>query len=185
MQLRDDEVLVISHLLGELDGLLGGGEPTDSAPAENLAPAEDSAPADDDVIAGLNWSIDPITAPSDPALRRLLPDAYPGDPEATEEFRRYTDATLRDGMNADLHAVRVSLLEIGENGHASLDDELAQAWLRVLNRVRLVLAVRLGIENASDHESLAGIDADDPRTGPFLLFEWVGYLLSDLLSAVN
>jgi hypothetical protein len=178
MQLRDDEVLVISHLVGELDGLLGGGEPTDSASA--VGPD-----ADDDVIAGLNWSTDPITAPSDPALRRLLPDAYPDDAEATEEFRRYTDATLRDGMNADLHAVQASLLEIGENGHASLDDDLAQAWLRVLNRVRLVLAVRLGIENASDHENLAGIDADDPRTGPFLLFEWVGYLLSDLLNAVS
>jgi hypothetical protein len=179
MQLRDDEVLVISHLLGELDGLLGGGEPTESAAAEG--PAE----ADEDVIAGLNWSSDPVTAPSDPALRRLLPDAYPDDAEATEEFRRYTDATLRDGMNADLHAVRESLLEIGEKGQLTLDDEQAQAWLRVLNRVRLVLAVRLGIENANDHETLGAIDADDPRTGPFLLFEWVGYLLSDLLNALS
>jgi uncharacterized protein DUF2017 len=177
MQLRDDEVLVISHLLGELDGLLGGGEPT-GAP-------EGPAAADEDVIAGISWSADPVAAPSDPALLRLLPDAYPDDAEATEEFRRYTDATLRDGMNADLHAVRLSLLDIGENGQATLDDELAQAWLRVLNRVRLVLAVRLGIETANDHETLAAIDADDPRTGPFLLFEWVGYLLSDLLNALN
>jgi hypothetical protein len=177
MQLRDDEVLVISHLLGELDGLLGGGE----SPAEAAAQGTD---ADDDVIAGLNWSADPVIAPSDPALRRLLPDAYPDDAEATEEFRRYTDATLRDGMHVDLLAVRESLLVIGEHGHASLDDDLAQAWLRVLNRVRLVLAVRLGIENASDHENLAAIDAEDPRIGPFLLFEWVGYLLSDLLNAM-
>jgi hypothetical protein len=175
-------VLVISHLLGELDELLGGGapgEPADHQPVDGSADAADAA-----VIAGLNWSADPVTAPSDPALRRLLPDAYPDDAEATEEFRRYTDATLRDGMNADLHAVRASLLSIGENGHASLDDELAQSWLRVLNRVRLVLAVRLGIETATDHENLAAIDADDPRVGPFLLFEWVGYLLSDLLNAL-
>jgi hypothetical protein len=170
MQLRDDEVLVISHLLGELDGLLGGGEPTEPS---------------DDTLAGLSWSSDPVSAPSDPALLRLLPDAYPDDAEATEEFRRYTDATLRDGMHADLLAVRESLLVIGENGHASLDDDLAQAWLRVLNRVRLVLAVRLGIESASDQDNLALIDADDPRTGRFLLYEWVGYLLSDLLSALR
>jgi hypothetical protein len=176
VQLRDDEVLVISHLLGELDGLLGGGEP----PAEAAAQGTDA-----EVIAGLSWSSDPVTAPSDPALRRLLPDAYPGDAEATEEFRRYTDATLRDGMHADLLAVRESLLVIGENGQASLDDDLAQAWLRVLNRVRLVLAVRLGIENASDQDDLALIDADDPRTGQFLLYEWVGYLLSDLLRALR
>ena len=120
MQLRDDEVLVISHLLGELDGLLGGGEP----PAEA---APDGTDTDDDVIAGLNCSTEPVNAPSDPALLRLLPDAYPDDAEATEEFRRYTDATLRDGMHADLLAVRESLLVIGENGQASLDDDLAQA----------------------------------------------------------
>jgi hypothetical protein len=182
MQLRDDEVLVISHLLGELDGLLGGGEPPAEAAAAVPGAAE-GTDADDDVIAGLNWSSDPVTAPSDPALRRLLPDAYPDDAEATEEFRRYTDATLRDGMHADLVAVRECLVVIGEKGQASLDDELVQAWLRVLNRVRLVLAVRLGIENASDHDNLAQIDADDPRTGPFLLFEWVGYVLADLLAA--
>ena len=138
-----------------------------------------------DSIAGITWSADPVSVPSDPALHRLLPDAYPDDAEASEEFRRYTDATLRDGMHVDLLAVRQSLLVIGENGHASLDDEQAQAWLRVLNRVRLVLAVRLGIENATDHDDLALIDADDPRVGPFLLFEWVGYLLSDLLNALN
>jgi hypothetical protein len=178
MQLRDDEVLVISHLLGELDGLLGGGEPPAGAAAEGTG-------ADDDVIAGLSWSSDPVNAPSDPALRRLLPDAYPDDAEATEEFRRYTDATLRDGMHADLLAVRESLLVIGENGQASFDDDLAQSWLRVLNRVRLVLAVRLVIEKASDQDDLALIDADDPRTGPFLLYEWIGYLLSDLLRALS
>ncbi len=169
---------MISHLLGELDGLLGGGEP----PAEAAAQGTD---ADDAVIAGLNWSSDPVTAPSDPALRRLLPDAYPDDAEATEEFRRYTDATLRDGMHADLLAVRESLLVIGENGQASLSDELAQAWLRVLNRMRLVLAVRLGIESATDQDDLALMDGDDPRIGPFLLYEWVGYLLSDLLGALG
>jgi hypothetical protein len=177
--LRDDEVLVISHLLGELDGLLGGGEAVAQAAADDGDAAGDAA-----VIAGLSWSSDPVTAPSDPALRRLLPDAYPDDAEATEEFRRFTDATLRDGMYTDLVAVRQSLVVIGENGHANLDDELAQSWLRVLNRVRLVLAVRLGIEKASDQDDLALIDADDPRTGPFLLYEWVGYLLSDLLNAL-
>ncbi|HEY3924563.1 MAG TPA: DUF2017 family protein [Acidothermaceae bacterium] len=181
MQLRDDEVLVISHLLGELDGLLGGGEAVAQAAVDDGGEAAGDAA----VIAGLSWSSDPVTAPSDPALRRLLPDAYPDDAEATEEFRRYTDATLRDGMYIDLVAVRQSLVVIGENGQASLDDELAQSWLRVLNRVRLVLAVRLGIEKASDQDDLALIEADDPRTGPFLLYEWIGYLLSDLLNALN
>jgi Domain of unknown function (DUF2017) len=170
--LRDDEVLVITGLLDELGGLLGD---------DPDAPA---AAGDDDVLAGLSWpDSEPVTAPTDPALRRLLPDAYREDPEAAAEFRRYTEATLRDEMAADLHVVRLTLSIVSENGHATLDDDTTQAWLRVLNRVRLVLAVRLGIETADDHEALGSLDDEDPRVGPYLLFEWVGYVLSDLLRA--
>jgi phytoene dehydrogenase-like protein len=169
LQLRDDEVLVITGLLDELGGLLGD-DPAEVAPG--------------DLLAGLSWpDSEPVTAPTDPALLRLLPDAYREDPEAAAEFRRYTEATLRDDMAADLHVVRLTLSTVSENGHATLDDDTTQAWLRVLNRVRLVLAVRLGIEAADDHEALGSLDDEDPRVGPYLLFEWVGYVLSDLLRA--
>jgi hypothetical protein len=172
LQLRDDEVLVITGLLDELGGLLG--DDPDAAPVAG----------DDDVLAGLSWpDASPVTAPTDPALRRLLPDAYREDPEAAAEFRRYTEATLREEMAADLSVVRLTLSVVSENGHATLDDDATQAWLRVLNRVRLVLAVRLGIETADDHDALGRLDPEDPRVGPFLLFEWIGYVLSDLLRA--
>jgi Domain of unknown function (DUF2017) len=175
--LRDDEVLVITGLLDELGGLVGdlGGLVGDEA---------DERGDDADVLAGLSWpDSEPVSVPTDPALRRLLPDAYREDPEAAAEFRRYTEGTLRDEMAADLHVVRLTLSIISENGHATLDDDTTQAWLRVLNRVRLVLAVRLGIETADDHEALGSLDDEDPRVGPYLLFEWVGYVLSDLLRA--
>jgi Domain of unknown function (DUF2017) len=180
MQLRDDEVLVLTHLADELDELLMADSPAEPEPAE-----PESAPGAD-VIAGLTWpDSDPITAPADPALLRLLPNAYPDDPEAAAEFRRYTDATLRDGMRADLDVVRAGLGVIATSGHVTLDDEQAQAWLRVLNRVRLVLATRLGIEKADDHEELDRLAEDDPRATPYLLFGWVGYVLSDLLRALG
>ncbi len=43
---------------------------------------------------------------SDPALARLLPDAYPDDPDAQEEFRRFTgdDLTARKVANAKVIA---------------------------------------------------------------------------------
>jgi hypothetical protein len=165
-------VLVLTHLVDELDELLAVDNP--AQPASGA-----------DVIAGLTWpDADPITAPADPALLRLLPDAYPDDAEATAEFRRYTDATLREGMRADLDAVRTGLGVIAATGHVTLDDEQAQAWLRVLNRVRLVLATRLGIEKADDHDELDQLADDDPRATPYLLFGWVGYVLSDLLRAL-
>jgi Domain of unknown function (DUF2017) len=172
LQLRDDEVLVITGLLDELGGLLG----------DDSAEHGDDPTAD--VLAGLSWpDAEPVIAPTDPALRRLLPDAYREDPEAAAEFRRYTEATLREEMAADLGVVRLTLSTVSENGHATLDDDTTQAWLRVLNRVRLVLAVRLGIETADDPEALGSLDDEDPRVGPYLLFEWVGYVLSDLLRA--
>jgi hypothetical protein len=180
--LRDDEVLVITRLLDEL-GVLLGNEAGDLGGAAGNE-AGDPAGVAGDVLAGLSWpDSEPVIAPTDPALRRLLPDAYREDPEAAAEFRRYTEATLRDEMAADLHVVRLTLSIVSETGHATLDDDTTQAWLRVLNRVRLVLAVRLGIETADDHEALGSLDDEDPRVGPYLLFEWVGYVLSDLLRA--
>jgi hypothetical protein len=176
MQLRDDEVLIVTRLLDEFGALIGD------------EPSEPAVDGPDDVLAGLSWpDADPVNLPSDPALRRLLPDAYREDPDAAAEFRRYTEASLRDDMMADLRAVRQDLLVISDKGHATLDDEAAQAWLRVLNRVRLVLAVRLEIETADDHEALAllaSLDDDDPRVEPFLMYEWVGYVLGSLLEAV-
>ena len=38
----------------------------------------------------------PREAPDDPALLRLLPDARPDDAEASAEFRRFTEKTLRE-----------------------------------------------------------------------------------------
>jgi Domain of unknown function (DUF2017) len=189
VHLRDDEVLVFTHLVDELDELLTSDSASDSS--DSASDSSDSAGEPEpslgaDVIAGLSWpAADPITAPADPALRRLLPDAYPDDLEATAEFRRYTDATLRDGMRADLDVVRAGLGIIAVGGHATLDDEQAQAWLRVLNRLRLVLATRLGIEKADDHEELDRLADDDPRATSYLLFGWVGYVLSDLLRALG
>ena len=43
----------------------------------------------------------PRDVPDDPALLRLLPDAHREDPEASSEFRRLTERTLRDGKVND------------------------------------------------------------------------------------
>ena len=42
--------------------------------------------------------IDPFAVtPDDPALHRLFPDAYADDEDASAEFRRFTERSLRDG----------------------------------------------------------------------------------------
>jgi hypothetical protein len=177
MQLRDDEVVVLTHLIDGLEELLAAGDE---------AGAQDTRAPDAAAIAGFSWpASDPVNVSDDPALRRLLPDAYRDDPEAAAEFRRYTDAPMRDGMRVDVDVVRASLAGIGTAGHATLDDDTAQAWLRVLNRLRLVLAARLGIERAEDQDELDRLDEDDPRYAPHEVYSWMGYVLSELLEALT
>ena len=47
--------------------------------------------------------------PDDPVLARLLPDAYRDDPEASGEFRRYTEQGLRSGKAAAARTVLATL----------------------------------------------------------------------------
>ena len=73
----------------------------------------------------------------------MLPDAYPDDPDASSEFRRYTEKDLRAGKVAAAKTVLATLPEGG--GRISLSESQAQVWLRALNDIRLALGVRLGI----------------------------------------
>src|SRR5437868_861534 len=47
----------------------------------------------------------PTSEPDDPVLARLFPTAYPGDEEASAEFRRFTEGTLRSQKAAGACAV--------------------------------------------------------------------------------
>ncbi|MBN9170383.1 MAG: DUF2017 family protein, partial [Microbacterium sp.] len=57
-----------------------------------------------------------------------------------------------------------------------LDPEQLRAWLRTLAALRLVLAIRLGIDDEDDH------DEDDPRFG---VYDWLGYRLEGLVHAAE
>lgn len=122
----------------------------------------------------------------DPAIARLLPDAYPEDAEASEEFRRLTGQDLLGRRTADAEVV---LRTLGMDGGdpdpesdpdatltVALGEEEARAWMRTLSAVRLVLATRLGIEREDDHHP------DDPRFG---VYDWIGYRLDGLVTAVD
>jgi Domain of unknown function (DUF2017) len=126
----------------------------------------------------------------DPAVARLVPDAYRDDRTAAEEFRRLTEADLLSRRRADAGIVLASLQH---NGRAlspamldrsdattamvvQLSAEQSGAWLRTLAAVRLVLASRLGIEHDDDH------DDEDPRFG---IYDWVGYRLQGLVEAIE
>ncbi|MEU9886530.1 DUF2017 domain-containing protein [Sphaerisporangium sp. NPDC051011] len=117
--------------------------------------------------------------PSDPVLARLFPSAYADDEKASTEFRRYTEATLREGKRADAE----TLLETAEQGEVRLTADQAQAWLRALNDVRLALGVRLEVTEEI-HEELSDMSEDDPRYPAYVTYDWLTYLQDTLVRAL-
>ena len=159
-------VAQIAELVGEMDA------------AQDADPRPGSP---DDLIAQLGLSMS-TELPDDPVLARLLPDAYRDDPQASGEFRRYTEQDLRSGKVAAARTVLATLPPSG--GRIRLTEADAQAWLRALNDVRLALSVRLGVTEEFDEE-VAEIAADDPRSAYVWVYQWLAYLQDSLIQALS
>lgn len=114
---------------------------------------------------------------SDPAVARMLPDAYPDDEAASAEFRRFTASGLIDRKVANADTVLLSLSEAIETGNLTLDAAEAQAWLRSLTDIRLTLASRLGIE--SDDQAPSGDTVLQD------LYDWLGFVQNSLVEAID
>jgi hypothetical protein len=135
----------------------------------------------------------PETEPDDPVLARLFPTAYPGDAEASAEFRRFTEGTLRDGKANAAIAIIDGLEEAGlpteltEEGlmiDVELSEPEAETWMRSFTDLRLALATRLGVEEG-DEDVWAAMPDDDPRAQAHHIYDWVGYLQETLVHALS
>jgi Domain of unknown function (DUF2017) len=122
--------------------------------------------------------------PEDPVLARLFPDGYQQDPAAAGEFRRYTEASLRDGKRAAAETMLKSLSgDFGTKRTITLAEAEARAWLRALNDLRLALGTRLELTEDS-YERLAGLDWDDPRYAMFAIYDWLTVLQDTLVGSM-
>jgi hypothetical protein len=118
--------------------------------------------------------------PDDPALARLLPDAYPDDPAAAAEYRRFTENDLMAGKRANIAVLLSGLESVGPDGRLHLPAEAVPAWLVALNDLRLALGTRLEIEE--DYETMiAALAPDDPRLPAYALYEWLTWLQDSLV----
>lgn len=113
----------------------------------------------------------------DPALVRLLPDAYPEDAAASAEFRRFTASGLLDRKIANADVVLLSLSSAIETGIVHLHGAEVQCWLRHLTDIRLALASRLGIES-DDHEPTGDRMLQE-------LYDWLGFIQNSLVEALD
>ena len=93
-----------------------------------------------------------IGAPgSDPAADRLNVPVYLDDPDSNDEWWRLMSGDLDEARRAD-RAVFARMVRA--EAPVSLDDEEANAVLRVLNEARLALGARFRIDVESDHDTL-------------------------------
>lgn len=113
----------------------------------------------------------------DPAMARLLPDAYRDDADASAEFRRFTADGLAGRKVSNAETVIRSLDEAEDSGRVTLDAPAAQAWLRSLTDIRLTLAVRLGIER--DDQGPAGDTIMQD------VYDWLGFIQNSLVEALE
>lgn len=123
-------------------------------------------------------------ATTDPAVLRLLPDAYPDDAEASGEFRRFTAEGLTDRKLSNAARVVADLaaaVAAETSTRVELDEASAQAWMRSLTDLRLTIGVRLGIETETDFESPA------ESLDPLLLdiYDWLSFVLESLVESVD
>lgn len=108
------------------------------------------------------------------SLRRLFPAAYHLDAEKDAEYHRL--------VREELVANRVARAEVLEStAHATvLTEEQLLSWMGAINDLRLVLGTQLDV--SEDDEP---VDADDPRAGHYGLYHYLGFLLENVLRALN
>jgi hypothetical protein len=155
---------------------------------ERAVPATETDPLE----AMLDFS-GPTEEPEDPVLARLFPTAYPDDPEAAGDFRRFTESALRDGKADAAVAVIDGLEDAGlppeltEEGlvfDVELDEATAETWLRSFTDIRLALATRLEVEEG-DEAYWETLPEDDPRGQAHDIYLWMGYLQETLVDALS
>ena len=118
-------------------------------------------------------------APADPALARLLPDAYRDDPDAAGEFRRLTESSLRREKVAAADRMLAALPEQGP-GEVRLTPETTETWLSTLNDVRLALGTRLEVS-----EEMAEPDPEDPDAPAYVVYLWLTELQGVLVEVAD
>lgn len=119
---------------------------------------------------------DPVQAAEeleDPALQRLFPNPYPHDAKAASDYRRFTENDSRRRKIDDAELVGAAL-RAGPPVRVPLAD--VASWLKTLNALRLVLASRLGIDDAESMEELQELSEDDPRAMVAAIMDWLAYL---------
>lgn len=111
----------------------------------------------------------------EPSLRRLFPPAY----EDAADERAYRDLagdSLLDGRRAALEL----LAETVDRDRLSAEE--ADAWLRALNDLRLVLGTRLDVQ---EDTFAADLRRDDPNAPALAVYGYLSWIQEQLVAALS
>lgn len=113
--------------------------------------------------------------PDDPVIARLFPDGYP-----TEHIERNAEWAIL--ARSELAERRLAAIELARDGLSRdrLTGEELSALMRTINDVRLTLGTQLEVS-----EDMVPPRQDDPRFGSFVLYEWLGALLHEIVGALS
>src|SRR5699024_1412215 len=157
---------------------------TGPPPAHSPAPAQPQDP-----LQAMAGPAEGVSAPTDPALARLLPDASEDDDELNAEFRRLTESDLRRTKVARLRTVWETLRR-GE-GQLRIPVQDGMDWAAALNDVRLVISERLEITTEAEAEAIqqraAGAVAgseDEVRQALGMVYSALSWLQESLLQVM-
>lgn len=166
-----DEASIMDQLLTQLVSLLQTRSSTHLDPDPLLASLE---------IGGSD------EAPDDPALARLLPNAYESEDDANA-FRSVSEQGILNRKLQDALAVSTALGLSGDPfGGDSVEVEVVGddvfTWSRVITSLRLAIAARAGIDSEADHIRLA---SDEEAQGSVMVYDWLAAILENLMSVAE
>jgi hypothetical protein len=130
----------------------------------------------EDPLAALIGIDSQAAKPTDPILTRLFPDAYPDDPDASMEFRRFTERSLRD---TNVTRAKRVLADLEGRTKLTLNSDQWQQWVGFLNSLRLALGTRLEIDQESWNEERS---ESDPLYQLHELYDWLTWMQETLIS---
>ncbi len=168
-QLSGYEVAMLTSLVNPLVGMITHGQPETFQQPESTDPFE---------LWAQELAVDPDQPEThdDPVLRRLFPDAYPHDAQASSDFRRFTEREMKTKKIADAQVVLSSLAATAGGTIAlRVPAEEVQPWLRTLTSVRIAVATRLGITDAESAGELAQLPDDDPPRFLGSVYDWLRF----------
>lgn len=136
----------------------------------------------DPLAALTGLDVGPSSAPSDPAVARLLPDFYRENAELSAGIRMLREPQVVAAKDDAARALLASLPPQG--GPVRLDEATARAWLIALNDIRLVFGVRLEVTDDGSEPRAAGADPDSPEYAMYLTYRWLSGVQESLTDAL-